>query len=62
MGLFKSKGPRTTGNELDETAPIQKSPRQEVFHGTLADIHVTPKTDLGKTDSRLEDINRQTFF
>lgn len=49
-------------NELDETAAVAKQPRQEVFHGTLNDIKTTPKKDADKPDSRLEDLNKKTFF
>jgi hypothetical protein len=61
MGLF-SKKPVTTGNDLNELAPVIKQPRQEVFKGTLADIKANPKPAGSGVDSRLEDLNRQTFF
>ena len=49
-------------NELDETAPATPVSRSEEFHGVLADIKATPKTDLSKPDSRLESLNKKTFF
>jgi hypothetical protein len=49
-------------NLEDDPKAIPAEPRQAVFHGTLADIKATPKTDMGKPDSRLEDMNRRTFF
>lgn len=60
MGIF-SKSPKP-GNLESDTSKPKKSSRNDVFHGTLADIKSTPKTDSGKPDSRLEDLNRQTFF
>jgi hypothetical protein len=48
-------------NELNEAAPKIVTRNQE-FHGTLADIKATPKSDSSKPDSRLESLNRKTFF
>jgi hypothetical protein len=49
-------------NLENDPKAIPAEPRQAVFNGTLADIKATPKTDKGKPDSRLEDMNRKTFF
>lgn len=49
-------------NLEDDPKAIPAEPRQAVFHGTLADIKATPKTDMDKPDPRLEDMNRRTFF
>jgi hypothetical protein len=48
-------------NELDELAP-KPVKRDQEFHGTLADIKATPKSDSSKPDPRLESLNRKTFF
>jgi hypothetical protein len=41
---------------------IPSAPCQEIFHGTLANIKSAPKTDMGRPDSRLENMNRGVFF
>jgi hypothetical protein len=60
MGLFSKKpGP---GNLEDDTSiPVQPSRNQE-FHGTLADIKSSPKPNADGPDSRLESMNKKTFF
>lgn len=61
MGIF-SKPTSSSGNLFSSTtSPIQAS-RSQVFHGTLSDIKSTPKLDVSKPDSRLESLNRKTFF
>lgn len=56
-------------NELDETAPRES--RSNVFKaetehtsvkGALKHIKNNPKSDTDKPDSRLEELNRRTFF
>jgi hypothetical protein len=49
-------------NLEDDPKGIPSAPRQEVFHGTLADIKATPKANAEVPDSRLEDLNRGVFF
>lgn len=62
MGLFSKKNkPAPAGNELDETA-AQPVKRDEEFHGTIADIKGTSKSDASKPDARLENLNRKPFF
>ena len=49
-------------NLEDDPKAIPATPRQEVFHGTLAEIKATPKPNAEGPDSRLEDLNRKVFF
>jgi hypothetical protein len=49
-------------NLEDDPKAIPAAPRQEVFHGTLAEIKSTPKLNAEGPDSRLEDLNRNVFF
>ena len=49
-------------NLEDDPKAIPAAPRQDVFHGTLADIKATPKPNADVPDSRLEDLSRGTFF
>ena len=55
MGLF---------NETPATpaTPAAPTSRNEVFHGTLADIKASPKTEASSPDSRLESLNKGVFF
>jgi hypothetical protein len=60
MGLF-SKSSNSSNNLFTASAPVNPSRSQE-FHGTLADINSSPKPNADVPDSRLESMNRKTFF
>jgi len=63
MGLF-SKPSKPQGQSLfssnQNDEPIRT--RFDEFHGTLADIKATPKTDKFAPDPRLESLNSRVFF